>query len=682
VKAGELVRVRVAFGALGFVPVLLVGWLFWVQVAQAGELPRRDPELAPLRLTPATADRQGLRAERVPAPRGSIVDRNGQVLATDCESYEVRARIGVPSEARGDVSLVRAWVQALADDLALLLVSDPEQPDRSETRDRHAKRLRSVIARTFAVDQLPSHGQPPAGHPMSGEVLVAGDVDRLAVVEALRRFDADQRTITLDFLRSYDRVYPDRAITYGIVGHCGSRFVPAADGRPAHYETLGVCGLETFQVLAPQEDARRRFLKDGRGRSYFMAPVEDAPAAPTLHTTIDLDLQRHAMQELALHVHASPTGVEKGPAKWGAIVLVEIATGDVLVAASWHRGMESAKGALFTPYQSLFEPGSIVKPLVFAYALEAGALDWETQFDCAPGSAMYHERIAGLGRRRPVRDDHDCSVLSPHGVIVNSSNIGAVYVGLGLDRDQWRGYMKSYGFGASLGLNLPYEQVGGPNRLSFREQTPMRSFRANSAISFSMGYEMQATAMQVARAYLRLFRGAGSELRLCRGVEVDGQWQAVPVSPTGPQFRPDVVERVRAAMADVVSKTPGSTGNTVHSTILKELGIDLHGVIGGKTGTAVSHVGVPGKGTVEVRNASFVGFMPAEQPRWLAVCVLQKDDRAKFYGGRYAAPMAARLLLQCHTLDQRRNLRQESQRDSGGQTRVGFETPGSSGRGK
>ena len=93
-KAGERFRVRFAFGLLGGVPVFLAGWLGWVQVAQAGELAR--DKRAPLRLVAATADRQFQRDELVPAPRGTIVDRNGSVLALDCEVYEVRADIRVP----------------------------------------------------------------------------------------------------------------------------------------------------------------------------------------------------------------------------------------------------------------------------------------------------------------------------------------------------------------------------------------------------------------------------------------------------------------------------------------------------------------------------------------------------------------------------------------------------------
>jgi cell division protein FtsI/penicillin-binding protein 2 len=140
-----------------------------------------------------------------------------------------------------------------------------------------------------------------------------------------------------------------------------------------------------------------------------------------------------------------------------------------------------------------------------------------------------------------------------------------------------------------------------------------------------------------------------------------------------------VVERVHAAMVDVVGPDPKATGFHLRARMLKETGIDLHGLVAGKTGTAASRIGIPGRGKVEVRNASFVGVFPAAAPRWLAVCVLQKDDSARFYGGSYAAPPAVRLLLQCEHLEQRRQRRQEPQRGANGQVRAVPDSPGDSG---
>ena len=93
---------------------------------------------------------------------------------------------------------------------------------------------------------------------------------------------------------------------------------------------------------------------------------------------------------------------------------------------------------------------------------------------------------------------------------------------------------------------------------------------------------------------------------------------------------------IRQAMVDVVSDEEGATGARVHA-MLQSLGYE-GSVIGGKTGTST----VPG---TQRKTATFVGFAPAVKPRWVVVCVLRKDGADRFYGGKYAGPPAARVLL-------------------------------------
>ena len=144
-------------------------------------------------------------------------------------------------------------------------------------------------------------------------------------------------------------------------------------------------------------------------------------------------------------------------------LLVEIESGDVLAAASWHRNVQNQKNASFTPYQSVFEPGSIVKPLVLGYAYESGTLDWDHVYDCRLDSRDYRQTISGLGRRKKVRDDHDCGELTAHGILVNSSNIGATLIGLGLAREQWRGPLGAYPHsGGFIMPNWQFEDIMSP----------------------------------------------------------------------------------------------------------------------------------------------------------------------------------------------------------------------------
>lgn len=678
-KLGERWRLRFVFGLLGMVPVCLAGRLGYLQVLQAGELPRN--ERAPLRLVTATADAQGARAEKVPAPRGTIVDRSGQKLAVDRDVYEVRARIAVPIEAQKNVLAYCRYLAGLAEDFARALATDPQLANRAEAEAEARKHLLAVFGREFRTGDLagiadPATAKLPEKQPCVGDVRIAAEVDDLATIAALRELDDRRKLVGLDLIRGHARSYPERELTHGIVGHLDTKWVTPAGADTPVLQTVGVCGLEALPELEAGIAGARAFRLDGKGRPYFLAPVPNSSKPTVVHSTIDLDLQRFAQRELAAKAEAGAINDGGKRPLWGALLLIEVETGDVLAAASWQRDVADPKQASWTPYQMLYEPGSIVKPLVFAYALEAGRVDWNHVYDCASGSADYRERIASLGRRKPVKDDHDCHELTPHGILVNSSNIGATYVGLGLDREQWQDYMRFYGIGQPLGFEIPNGRRGGTHPKSFDPAIPLRSFRANSAVSFSFGYELQVTAFHIARAYLRLFRGDASELRICRGVELDGEWHPAPISPVGTRYSERTIELVRDALVDVVSSEEHATGAQMHREFLKETGIDLHGLVGGKTGTAASDVGLPGRGKISMRNASFVGFLPVENPRWLAVCVMQKDDSAKFYGGNYAAPSAVRLLLQAERLAERRALRQELQGGSDGQVRPSLATPG------
>lgn len=681
ITRGERLRMQLVFGMFGLIAAGLVGRLGYLQLLQAGELPQGNKP--PLPLVTASATSQGQQAERLPSPRTTIVDRHGNLLALDREVYEVRARIQVPAEACKSVLGYLRYLGDLAEDLARAMVAEPSLANRSVAEARHREEFLALFAKTFKTRSLAGIGDPagaklPENQQCWAELRLCAKVDELRVIEALRAIDERRSSLQLDFLRRFDREYPERELTYGLVGHVETVWSEQAAER-RQLQQRGVCGLEALPEVTAAPASFRGYRRDGRGRAYFRGPVHEPAQPAVLHSTIDLELQRAAVLELHSQAESlEAEGKGKNP-KWGAMVLVEIATGDILAAASWHRDVREPKGSSFTPYQSLFEPGSIVKPLVAAYALSAGLLDWNQEFDCTPGGGEYRERIAGLGRGMPVVDDHRCGKLFPHGILVQSSNIGATYIGLGLSREHWRDYMDRYGIGHSLGLQLPHEARGGANARSFASNIPLRQFRAFSAVSFSFGYEHMVSPLQMARAYLRMLRGFGSELRLCRSLE-DGEGVLdVPVSPVGEKFSPAVVDAVRAALTDVVSSDPHATGSRMHANMLREQGIDLHGLVAGKTGTAVSEVRMPERGKMKVRNASFVGFLPADAPRWLAVCVLQKDDSVHFYGGSYAAPPATRLLLQAQRLAERRQLQQELRVGLGGQARSSVATPGYSG---
>jgi len=664
VDRAERLRAAMLFALLGAVPVFLAGWLLVLQVAHAGSLAVAAGKV-PLRLGPAAADAQALARERMPAPRGTVVDRHGATLAIDCEVYEVRAEVQPPARKRADASALRSWLDQLTADLAecLLRKAPPEQ--RADLRQRCRDNIGARLAHAFDLEHLPASGSLAKDQvPRSANILVDGDVDSLAVIEQLRQLDAERDALGLQWQRSHRRVYPDRDYTWGVVGFEESLPVQSAQQQsPSGYQRVGTFGLEAKQVLQAGAGGERVFQRDASGNGYWTGPPRPAEPPAVMQSTLDLELQKAACRELDAEARTPAAEGANKFAQWGALVLLEVASGDVLAIASYQRDAPNARSAAVAPYQNRYEPGSIVKPLMFAWALQYGGLDWNEEFDCHSAGEHHERTIDG----RTIHDDHACATLTPHGIIVNSSNIGAVLVGKCLSRPQWHDYLRFYQFGMPehrngdkvfgtpvLGLRL--EAVGSVARQIFAKMSDA-GFSRNSGISLSFGYELQVTAVQMARAYLSLLSGRQRQLRICRGVELDGVQQDAPPGAQGPQvLGPAVLEAVMAAMLDVVSADEHATGRTVQARFLKEEGLDLHGLIAGKTGTSVSHT-TTGAGAdrvrVEVRNASFVGYVPADAPRYLAVCVLQKEGSARYYGGHYAAPPVVRLLLQAMALEQR-----------------------------
>lgn len=657
---GSLWRARVVFGSLGAVPVFLVGWLFVLQVLQRGELEREGRQ--PLRLTTALAADQGVKVERLPAPRGTILDRHGAVLAIDGRSFEVRAAITLPSSARTARRPLVDYLEGLATDLAAELARDPELKDRVGHRRQQRERLRQRLFAEFEIERLPAERPFRKDEcRIRGDILVGSGIVSAAVTAGLRALDEARDSVLLHWLHTHDRVYPDRDATWGLIGFEQAIRPEAAVG--ASFVRTGITGIETASMLAPRLPGAREYALNAAKQGFWRGPAEPPGGATQLESTIDLELQKTAM--LLLDQQARGVVGTDGKARlplWGSLVLVEVATGDVLAAASWHRDDQSPKGKAFTPSQYLYEPGSIVKPLVFSYALQHAGLDWHQVYGCAPTLPHYGTVVAETGRL--VYDDHACGDLTPAGILINSSNIGAVKVGSLLTRDQWRRYMDFYGFDRLLAVGLPNEARGRPNARSFDPKVPERQFRRWSGSSFSIGYEHYVTALQVARAYLSMVHGAPSDLRLLRAASVDGvRHEAPPAARGSREFSPAVFELIAQALADNVGNDPQhprATGRNVHALILKEEGVDLHGLMAGKTGTA-KVTRKTAKGEQGMRNASFVGFLPTTQPRYLAVCVLQRDDGARFYGGSYAAPPVARLLLHAQRLEDRRRLRLEPQ---------------------
>lgn len=619
VSRREQARILAIFSLLGMVAAGIAARLVWLQVGCAEESRRH-------------ARRQGTTWETLPARRGVVVDRQGRPLAYDRPVLEVRAEAYFETPTRTAQRPPLEFVEGLTADLVFALGGG------RETRRRLRARILSRRADPRFAAPRRRHGRTTYRRRL--EFLVAPAVQDAAVVARLRALAERRSWLHLFFRRRHRRAYPYEDVTVGPVGFLGGG--EDARGRPLEVATR----METFAGLAAGRSGRREVLRDAVGRRYWSRRSVPPEPPNRLECTLDLDLQRAACFELRRACEAV-TARYGSPPRWGALLLAEVDTGEVLAMASRTPGVHP-RAAAFMPIRALYPPGSAVKPLVFAAALEEGKLEWEHErIDCRPNTPGNGWRIPGS--RRVVRDVHACGVLTPREVLVQSSNIGAAQVGPRLGAAGLSRYLANFGFGERSGLGLPGEKRGVvPRDLARLPPTVLRYY---TAPSLSFGYEYNVTPAQVLRAYLRLLSGRRRDLRLFRRIVVDGLELRRRPAGGEPVFLSESTRaRIREALAAVVSEEPGATGRHLHA-LLAELALG-HGVVGGKTGTSV-HSEIRDGRSVVVRTASFAGFAPVARPRYVALCVLQKDRVAAFWGGRYAAPAAGRLLV--HALQRERS---------------------------
>jgi cell division protein FtsI/penicillin-binding protein 2 len=607
-------RAVLCFLLLGLaVPILAVRLVY----LQVGRAPENRENVA----------RQRLRAESLPAPEGTIVDRAGRLLAYDRPVLDVRAEAYLTSAEAESPESVDRFANALATDLAFALSADAASGDSARLQDERRARLRERI---LAAAQRTDPRSPTSRHI---DFLVGTAIDSATVLEHLRTADARRDYLHLHYIASYARTFPDRDATIGPVGFAGWR--DTQSGKPVPLRR----GMEAFEGLRAGRDGARISWQDALAQRYWTADGSLPERPPVLETTLDLELQKAATEELQRAVRAVEEHYSSPP-EWGALCVADIETGEVLAMASYREGVDPRAGT-FAPLQCLCPPGSVVKPLLFAIALERGVLNWHGDtFDCTPNAG---KSWLVPHSSRKITDEHPAGRLTPRQILVQSSNVGAVQVGLLLGREGLDEFLHRYRFGTVTGTRIPGEATGDvvPFRRGGLRAMSERAFWVYSAPSLSIGYEYSITPMQLLRAYVSLLSGCERELTLYRRYARNGEVTVFPAAERGARVvSPANLELLREAMCGVVSEEANATGRP----LFEELRRNGLPPVGGKTGTSEYEEARNGE-KVWIRTASFAGFVPVDKPRFVAVCVLQKPKASAFWGGRYAAPATGRLLL-------------------------------------
>lgn len=411
----------------------------------------------------------------------------------------------------------------------------------------------------------------------------------------------------IGFAKEPRRFYPQREVAAHVVGFVGT-------------DSHGLDGLESnFEADLSGERITREGFRDAKGRKLLTNGLEAPEAREGASLTLTIDSTVQYIAERALQ-----KAVTDQKATAGMAVVLDPKTGELLAVANWPRfnpnsPRDSVGEALRNrSVTDVNEPGSTMKSFVVAAALDQKFITEATEIDTEGGSFKIGRNV--------VHDSHPHGLLTPRGILQVSSNIGAAKIAQKMGREKLVETFKNFGFGDRFGLDLPGE---GKGSLPYP--------RAEIALATqSFGQGLSATTLQIAAAYGALANGGVlmKPYLVSKMVDADG----VVLLENKPTALRRVVSEQSAKtvvgwLESVVEK--GGTGTKAR---LEEYRV------AGKTGTAQKVDPVAG-GYSDKRLSSFVGLVPAEDPRAVILVVIDEPaiDR---YGGDCAAPAFKEIALQ------------------------------------
>ncbi|HEV8078398.1 MAG TPA: penicillin-binding transpeptidase domain-containing protein, partial [Marinobacter sp.] len=390
--------------------------------------------------------------------------------------------------------------------------------------------------------------------------------------------------------REYRRYYPAGEVAAQLVG------ITDIDDR-------GQEGIElAYDAWLAGESGARQVIKDLRGRTVRdLGLMRSARSGRSVALSIDLRLQHLAHTELKKAV------LESG-AKGGSVVVLDVATGEVLAMAN-HPSYNPNDRSRMSPgnlrnraLTDVIEPGSTVKPLAVLAALEEGIYHPHSVIDTSPG--WIH--ISGKTLKDPV----DYGVLNLSGVIAKSSQVGMTKLALNTEPEVIRNMYYRMGLGQSTGTGFPGEALGVlPN---YNRWQPIQ--RA----TYAFGYGINLTMLQLAQAYAVL--ASGGQKRPVSLLRTEGEITSEQVVSA---------QHTRAVMS-MLSKVVSQDGTAINAQVESYS-------VAGKTGT-VHKVG--SEGYIDNRYiASFAGMAPAKNPRIVTVVMVDEPSEMRYFGGQVAAPV-------------------------------------------
>ena len=495
------------------------------------------------------------RTLELPANRGRILDRNGLLLASSVVAPSIWA---IPEDIERDDPAVRAKLKQVAKLLGMAQKDfDKKLADEDKTFVWIQRQVDEPIAKQIAA------------------LEIKGLYQR----------------------KEYKRQYPEGEAAAHVVGF-------------TNVEDSGQEGIElAFNKDLAGKAGSQRVIKDRLGRVVEgvgdqMPPVD----GKDIQLSIDSKVQFFAYQKLRDAVTAHR-------AKAGSVVVIDAVTGELLALANYPSYVPDKRQNLTgeqlrnRALTDVFEPGSTMKPITIATAMELGRVKPSTLIDTGPG------RLTITGST--ISDTHNYGTLTVEGVIQKSSNIGAAKVAQRMSPHEMWDSLSALGFGQKPQLQFPGAVTG---RLR-----PWKTWRPIEQATMSYGYGLSASLFQMVHSYTAFAHDG----QIVPATILKSDHPALGVKVFSAQNAAAVRKMLQMAAG------PGGTGQ-----LAQTVGYS----VGGKSGTARKQVGknyASGK-----YRAWFTGMAPIEKPRIIVGVMVDEPSAGQYYGGLVAAPVFSEVVQQ------------------------------------
>ncbi|HMV86526.1 MAG TPA: penicillin-binding protein [Blastocatellia bacterium] len=402
------------------------------------------------------------------------------------------------------------------------------------------------------------------------------------------------------------RFYPNKELAAAVVGYLG-------ESQQTTGLVVGQAGLEKSQNKHLEgKPGEIEWDRDGKNQPYARRETP-ALSGAQVKTTIDAALQ-HKVEVLA------DEALKMSKAKGVYAIVLDPATGEILALVNApgfnpnDRPKSSEEEARHNRTISWpYEPGSIFKIVTYAAAFEEGKAQPDTKVNCGNGEIAIGKRI--------IHDTHSYGVLPAVDAFAKSSNVCAIRLATSVGKEKFFEYITNFGFGRRTGIELPAESRG--------IVAPPDRWNGDSLASISIGQEVSITMLQAAAAVGTIAnKGTWIQPHVIKQIAgADGK----TLYETKPDTRRVVSEDTARKMAELMEAVV-TRGTARHA-------IKLNGyTAAGKTGTPQKVDPVTKRYSQTKYMPAFAGFVPATNPRFV-IMVMLDEPLGAHQGGSVAAPV-------------------------------------------